>query len=279
MTFKNRSVYIFTDEILRKRLSKNELFELIPPFFLLVKSGKMIIEGETEHTIEASTITVISKQEQFKLVALSEDCECILLQYNRQYVRTMTFQLNLLDAFKYVYANSQYTFNLPEEDFNDLWFLADYINRQLKVTENMDLEKHILRHLNYSFLYSAIEKMDRNNQFDSNPTNQKEKIVLKFFENLRDHATSKLKVSDYAQKQNVTARHFSAMVKEVTGMPALEIIHRMLLSRAKVELTTTNKPISEIALDLGFTDPYTFSHFFKKQTGMNPTDFRNNYQE
>ncbi|WP_026452068.1 hypothetical protein [Aequorivita capsosiphonis] len=196
-----KSTQISTDKFLRKQLSRKESFDFAPPFFLLVKSGKMILQGETEHIIEASTITVLSKQEKFKLIDISEDCKCILLQYNRQYVRTMTFQLNLLDAFKYVYTNSKYTFDLPHQDFNDLWFLADYISRQLKVSENMDLEKHILRHLNYSFLYSAIEKMDRNNKFDSNPTNQKEKIVLKFFENLRDHATSKLKVSDYAQNK------------------------------------------------------------------------------
>ena len=62
-------------------------------------------------------------------------------------------------------------------------------------------------------------------------------------------------------------------------MAPLDIIHRLLLSKAKEALTTTDKPITEIALSLGYSDPYTFSHFFKKQSGMNPTDFRASYQD
>lgn len=68
----------------------------------------------------------------------------------------IAFQLNLLDAFKYVYANNQYIIDLPKDDFNDLWFFADYIRRQIIGSEKMDLKKHIFRHLNYSFLYSVI---------------------------------------------------------------------------------------------------------------------------
>lgn len=143
------------------------------------------MKNEQKHTIEPLSISVSTKQEEMKITSISKDCNCLLLQYDRSYVRNMTFQLNLLDAFKYVYSNSKLTFALPKNDFNDLWFLASYIERQLENDQNVELEKHILRHLNYSFLYSAIEKMDRNTQFASNPTNQKERLVLKFIENLQ----------------------------------------------------------------------------------------------
>lgn len=275
---KNTSFYIISDKNITKKLSENSFFELVPPFFLLVKKGIIKLQNKEECLIKNNTIAVSAKQDTIKIESLSADCECILLQYDRKYIRTMSLQLNLLDAFKYVYANSKLTFNLLEKDFNDLWFLANYINNQLKKSQKLELEKYILRHLNYSFLYSTIEKMDRNNKFESNPTTQQEKLVYQFFVNLHNNGTSKLNVADYAEKQHITARHLSATVKQVTGMSALDIIHRLLLRRAKNALTTTDKPISEIALELGYPDPYTFSHFFKKQSGLNPTDFRNNYQ-
>lgn len=260
----NSSVLIKTDKIMRRDFSEFIAFTIQPPFFLLVKFGSLILVADKEYNIAASTITVVSKDLEFILSHISKDCECILLQYNQQYVRNMSFQLNFLDAYKYIYINSRYTFILPEKDLNDLWYLAFYIDTQLKQVHKVDLGKHILRHLNYSFLYSAIDKMDRNNDFQSNPTNQKEKLVLRFFENLQNNATSKLNVADYANKQHITARNLSTMVKEITGMTALNLIHRSLLRRSKTLLTTTDKPISEIALDLGYTDPYSFSHFFKK---------------
>ena len=121
--------------------------------------------------------------------------------------------------------------------------------------------------------------MDRNFEVEANPINQKEKIVLGFFRNLQNNTSQKLNVAEYAKMQNVTARHLSTTVKNVTGMTALELIHRSILRRAKTKLTTSHIPISEIAMELGYNDPYAFSHFFKKQTGKNPSDFRNMYLE
>ncbi|MFY0642437.1 MAG: AraC family transcriptional regulator [Bermanella sp.] len=41
-------------------------------------------------------------------------------------------------------------------------------------------------------------------------------------------------------------------------------------------LKTTNKPVNEIAYELGFTDPSNFGRAFKKWTGKSPGIFRNN---
>lgn len=272
------SFQIFTDKTIREHLSKNDGMQLISPFFLLVKKGTMLVEGSVEKQISSTSISVFAKEEAFKAISLSKDCECILFQFNRTYIRTMTLKLDLLDAFRYIYSNPQFTFNLSENDFDDLWFLAKYTSAQLETSKNSEIEIHILRHLNYSFLYSCIDKMNRTKSFETSPRNQQEKLVLNFLTNVQKNGSSKLKVSDYAEMQHVTTRHLSTTVKLVTGMPALDIIHRLHLRHAKAELTETDKPISEVAFDLGYTDPYTFSHFFKKQSGLSPSDFRKNYQ-
>ena len=274
----NSPFKILTDKTIRQHLIKNNFVELVSPFFLLVKSGEIFLDGDTKRRIGGMTISAFAKEEDINVISLSGDCQCILFQYNRNYIRTMTLKLNLLDAFKYVYSNPQLTFNLTENDFKDLWFLAEYTSRQLKNSKDSDLEKHILRHLHYSFLYSSIEKINQTHSFEAIPRNQSEKLVLIFLKNLQEKGSSKLKVSDYAEMQHVTTRHLSATIKQVTGMPALDIIHRILLLQAKTELTETDKPISEIAFSLGYTDPYTFSHFFKKHSGLSPSDFRNNFQ-
>ncbi|MGN0314292.1 MAG: helix-turn-helix domain-containing protein [Fusicatenibacter sp.] len=43
------------------------------------------------------------------------------------------------------------------------------------------------------------------------------------------------------------------------------------------QLTTTTRPISEIAEALGFSSQFYFCNFFKKQTGMAPTAYRQIY--
>lgn len=269
---------IFTEKEIRKDFYKGNTYEVVPPFFLLIKQGELHLMDEEKLTIGADTISVFAKENNVQIESLSDDCEFILLQYKREYIRSMTLKLDLLDAFKYVYSTPQLTFELPKHDFNDLWFLGDYITKQLAISENTDIEDHLLRHLNYSFLYISIHKMNQANSFEASPRNQQQNIVLEFLKNLQKLRTTKLNVSDYAKMQHITTRHLSTTVKQVTGMSALEIIHRMIVHQAKNELTETNKPISEIAFQLGYTDPYTFSHFFKKKSGLNPTEFRSKYQ-
>lgn len=278
MSTKLTSFQIHTETQVRKGLSINKTYEVLPPFFLLVYKGDIDIIDEGSLKVGATTVSIFAKEDKIIINSISEDCEFILIQYQREYIRSMTLKLDLLDAFKYVYSSPQLTFELSKNDFSDLWVLAKYIIKQQDISTNSDIEEHLLRHLNYSFLYSSIHKMNQTKSFEASPRNQQQNIVLGFLKNLQHQRNEKLNVSDYAKMQHITTRHLSATVKQITGMSALDIIHRMVVHRAKNELTETNKPISEIAFELGYTDPYTFSHFFKKKSGLNPTDFREKYQ-
>ena len=44
-------------------------------------------------------------------------------------------------------------------------------------------------------------------------------------------------------------------------------------------LTSTNKPLKEIALSFGFSSQAHLSRYYKKQTGHTPSDVRRVYQK
>ena len=46
------------------------------------------------------------------------------------------------------------------------------------------------------------------------------------------------------------------------------------INKAEILLLYTSKNISDIALQCGFCDIYSFSHCFKKHTGMSPREYR-----
>ncbi|NMA65820.1 MAG: helix-turn-helix domain-containing protein, partial [Clostridiaceae bacterium] len=48
------------------------------------------------------------------------------------------------------------------------------------------------------------------------------------------------------------------------------------ITKAKEKLSTTNMKSAEIAYKVGYNDPHYFSHVFKKETGLRPTDYRSN---
>lgn len=99
-------------------------------------------------------------------------------------------------------------------------------------------------------------------------------LVTKFKELVDQHVESKHKVSDYAAMMNISPKYLNQVVKEVMGVTAKTVIQEQLTIRARRELKFTNESIKEIAFKLGFSEPFHFSSYFKKQTGTSPSNFR-----
>ncbi len=82
------------------------------------------------------------------------------------------------------------------------------------------------------------------------------------------------KVQDYASEIHISPKHLSHTLKTLTGKSAKEIIQDRLLLEAKRLLLHTPWSIKEVAYKIGFEEPLHFSGFFKKKTGVSPSDFR-----
>ena len=72
----------------------------------------------------------------------------------------------------------------------------------------------------------------------------------------------------------LTERYLSTIIRQTSGVTAKEWIDRALITRIKVELMHTNKPIAQIADELHVPNPSFFSKYFKRETGMPPGEYR-----
>jgi len=80
---------------------------------------------------------------------------------------------------------------------------------------------------------------------------------------------------DFAEQLSVHVNHLNRAIRLTTGKTTTDHIFDRLISEAKTLLKHTNWNISEIGYSLGFEEPAHFNHFFKKQTSMTPSSFRN----
>ncbi len=99
-------------------------------------------------------------------------------------------------------------------------------------------------------------------------------LTARFRQLLTRHVLTKRTVHDYADLLAVTPNHLNRCVKETTGKPVSALIAEMLLLEAKVLLSQPDLPISEVAYRLSFEDLSYFARFFRKHTGLAPTDYR-----
>jgi AraC-like DNA-binding protein len=77
-----------------------------------------------------------------------------------------------------------------------------------------------------------------------------------------------------AETLRMSPTYLSAMLKALTGQSTQQHIHEKLIEKAKEKLSVTNLSISEIAYELGFEHPPSFSKLFKSKTNLSPLEFR-----
>jgi AraC-like DNA-binding protein len=72
----------------------------------------------------------------------------------------------------------------------------------------------------------------------------------------------------------ISPNYLSDLLHKYTGKTTQEHIHLQLIDKAKSLLWGTEKPVSEIAYELGFDYPTHFAKLFRAKTGMSPSAFR-----
>jgi AraC family transcriptional activator of pobA len=80
-----------------------------------------------------------------------------------------------------------------------------------------------------------------------------------------------------ADALSVSPNYLSGLLKVLTGQSTQQHIHDKLIEKAKEKLSTTNLSVSEIAYELGFEYPQSFSKLFKVKTNFSPLEFRQSF--
>ncbi|MEH6308689.1 helix-turn-helix domain-containing protein [Olivibacter sp. SDN3] len=81
-------------------------------------------------------------------------------------------------------------------------------------------------------------------------------------------------VQHYAELLKTSPQNLNAACRKAVDQPATDILNEFVVSEAKRLLHYTNKTITEISLQLNFTDVSHFVKYFKRITGSTPQKFR-----
>jgi len=104
---------------------------------------------------------------------------------------------------------------------------------------------------------------------------RKEPFIL---QNLKDaiekHFKTKHSASHYAEMLNISPKALAKITKSHFNKTLTELISERIIIEAKRELYLTNKPVKEIAYELGYDDEYYFSRFFKANADISPQIYR-----
>lgn len=91
---------------------------------------------------------------------------------------------------------------------------------------------------------------------------------------IHEHITEDISLETLAQVANFSNYHFHRFFCGMVGETVASYIRRLKLEYAAASLKNTNKRVTDIAFDAGYSNLESFSRAFKKRFGLLPSDFR-----
>lgn len=103
--------------------------------------------------------------------------------------------------------------------------------------------------------------------------------ILKVMDHLRSNLDEALSYERLAEVACFSPFHFHRIYRGMTGETVADTVRRLRLLRAAAALSTSQRPVIDIAIEAGFDSGRGFARAFASFTGMPPTDYRRRHAE
>lgn len=135
----------------------------------------------------------------------------------------------------------------------------------------------IIRNRLQNVLLEAFDKTQRfaPDVHSQTGTTRQADLFQRFVALVHEHCTEQREVAFYADRLCISTRYLSTIIRSVAHSTAKEFIDRSVVLEIKMLLESTELSVQEIAYRLHFPDQSYLGRFFKKHTGVSPTEFRN----
>ena len=215
-----------------------------------------LMEGEALVEIDGQNILVGPGQ----FILVPENHSILIRHFNNCKGVDGGFSLSALKDASYSVLRSD-TPIVQSFWFDDAVFIGALVKRMVIASEDKD----------NAFLQSAMDLI----LGQLRPKGGMAAVPEKFLQLVFDREKQPLSVSEYAEMLHVTANYLNRTVKNHTHRTAIDWIEIARLNLAKKLLKDPSIPIVDVASRAGLDDQSYFSRFFKKKTGMTPSQYRN----
>ncbi|MFC5873496.1 AraC-type DNA-binding protein [Chryseobacterium arachidis] len=272
-------VEIFTQHNIFERIAVDKPFRPDNPAFIFVKTGKIKLKQHfRDLELSANMFMVTDPQTVYEMVSVTDDFQSRMVSYKREFISALSLKFNRLITYRYFRQQMNIGVPFEPDEMEVVWKSVNFLKYILDSEAEMTYKKEVVEHLFSVFCYQMAGIISKEDYNSMSHMSRQEEIVFVFLNDLAENYHNERTVEFYSERQSITTRHLSSVLKEVTGMSASQMIALIVLNEAKVLLNSSNKPVSEISSILGFSDQYSFSHFFKKHLGESPTQYRNQFE-
>ncbi|MBC7087726.1 MAG: helix-turn-helix domain-containing protein [Tissierellales bacterium] len=242
---------------------------------LFMLKGSIMLNVEAErYPLKETEIEIINPDEVYSMEAIDEDNLLLIFQ-----IDPMFFESYYEDAKDIFYYTD--SANLGDQDKEKYYklkkllaiILYEVISKlddyeDIVEEKLLDVMYHLLNNFHYLFY-------DEESLKDDEIQLERYHRIMKYLSN---NYMNKVSLKDIAKQEFLSSQYLSYKIKEVFGKGFNEYLNQIRVEESTKLLLDTNKSISEIAEDVGFSHVRYYNKHFKNHYNMTPLQYRKKYK-
>lgn len=228
----------------------------------------------TRRRISETDMVIIIPHQLVSMYDASEDFSMLFFRLPYPlFMDTMSGMCRMTPDF-FFYMRNHYLVRLSHEEFERFRYFASVLSLRARAPRTVFRRESIILLLRVFFwdVYAQFKN-------DTDPGNilhytHKEELVYKFFNLIAEHHLSVREVSFYADKLFISPKYLTMVVRDVTGKSAKDWIVEYTILEIKSLLRDTSMDIKDVVRKTCFPSQSLMSRFFRKHTGMSPSQYR-----
>jgi AraC-like DNA-binding protein len=227
-----------------------------------------------DYTLEKNSLFIVSPGIVHQLVGENGESKSIIVGFTTEFFAASELHNKYIEAFTFFSSNGEHYLQLNEEEAALLYQLMFLLKEKDLTPTDHPFRKEVMLHAFNLFMFELAAIFKKYTENKVIKLTRKETLLMNFVKLLAKDFKEQRSLHYYAGKLFVTPKHLSTTVKELTGKTGGEMIDEMVISEAKILLDNLSMTVGNVAEALHFSDQFFFSKFFKKHTGINPSEYK-----
>lgn len=228
----------------------------------IAKGSQTFIIDDIPHLLNPGDLIIVFPHQLHQLIT-PEYCKAITSIFDANFVSDYTQQLNN-------YHIEPCVFHKDELDETTL----SALNELAKTGISKSFKMHAVPFLEKGFVSVILADLFSKHELVPYEPTSSAFVLTKFFNYIETHLREDLSLKAVAKALDISPSNLSACITDNTGMTSHALVNSRRLDHARTMLYKTDKPISIIAEEVGFSSERSFYRNFKKTYQKTPLEFR-----
>lgn len=259
-------MYIVTDGELNLEENGQELCLVAGDVYIFKKGEFHCPNGQSN----GRYFFVHFETESFRELEIKEEEYLGFVKEKRE--KNLTRSIRKRDCHTSLITCVKQKYNIKDEGFFD--YITKSLEKGIQKSKHFDTDSYIDVSSSISKILLRLEKYGLAEIEGNSSDKRRYAMVKKIVRYLEENLTQNIWSADVETHCDLNFDYANRNFKKIMGTSIMKYHNILKLEKAKTTLAVTDKPIAEIARELGMNDVYYFGRMFKNKEGISPGRYR-----